>query len=82
MKEEEKLPNKIKLTLERVKSMNIELNYNNLNKYINDCIIIENDIEKINLINEQIDKSIQNDTSKIKFYPEENEKNDIFEKIK
>ena len=82
MKEGEKLPNKIKLTLERVKSMNIELNDNNLNKYINDCIIIENDIEKINLINEQIDKSIQNDTSKIKFYPEENEKNDIYEKIK
>ena len=82
MKEGEKLPNKIKLTFERVKSMNIELNDNNLNRYINDCIIIENDIEKINLINEQIDKLIQNDTSKIKFYPEENEKNDIYEKMK
>ena len=82
MKEGEKLPNKIKFTLEQVKSMDMEWNDNNLNRYINDCINIENDIDKINLINEQIDKSIQNDTSKIKFYPEENAQNEIYEKIK
>ena len=82
MKEGEKLPNKIKLILERVKSMNLEWNDNNLNKYIHDCIIIENDIDKINLINKQIDKSIQNDTSKIKFYSEENAENEIYKKIK
>ena len=81
-KEAEKLPNKIKLSLERIKSMNLDWDDKNLNKYINDCIIIENDIEKINLINGQIDKSIKNDTSNIRFFPEENSMNDIYEKIK
>ena len=45
----EKLPNKIKLSLE--KSKNIEQNKNELASFIHECIDIENNIEDINKIN-------------------------------
>ena len=50
----EKLPNKIKLSLE--KSKNIEQNKNELALFIHECIDIENNIKDINKINESIDK--------------------------
>ena len=42
-------------------------NNNNLNSYINDCINIENDIKKINSINESINRYNTNKEMKIKF---------------
>ena len=50
----EKLPNKIKFSLEKSKS--IEQNKNELASFINGCIDIENNIKDINKINESIDK--------------------------
>ena len=44
----EKLPKKIKLSLEKGKLINKEWDNNNLNSYINDCINIENNIKIIN----------------------------------
>ena len=69
LKEGEKLPNKIKTSMEKVKAMEKEWDDINLGKYINNCIIIENDIEKINIINQQINKCIENEEAKIpRFY--------------
>ena len=52
IKKIEKLPNKIKYSLEKGK----EINENNINNIINDCINIENIIEEINIINKNIKK--------------------------
>ena len=82
LKEGEKLPNKIKNSLKRVNSMDKEWDDINLNKYINNCIMIENDIEKINLINQQINKCLGNDTSQIIFFPNEDNINIFLAKIK
>ena len=82
LKEGEILPNKIKSSMNRIKSMKDEWDDINLGNYINNCIIIENDIEKINNINQQINKCIVNDTSKILFFPNENNINNILDKIK
>ena len=51
LRESEKLPNKIKNSLEKGKLIEKEWNDNNLNSLINDCINIENNIKKINEIN-------------------------------
>ena len=51
----EKLPNKIKISLEKGKNICNEWNKNDkLNKIINDCIIIENNIKEIKIINDII----------------------------
>ena len=53
LKNIEKLPNKIKISLEKGKLIEREWNNNiKLNSLINDCINIENDIKYINLIND------------------------------
>ena len=83
IKEGEKLPNKIKLSLEKGK--NIDKNwddYNQLSSLINDCINIENNINYINIINDSI--KICNDSNyKIKFLPDDdNEINKCLETIK
>ena len=75
----EKLPNKIKKSLDKGKS--IENNWNNndkLNSLINDCLNIENNINKINNINEGLEKFNLNQ-GKILFIRNENE---FIEKIK
>ena len=56
IKESEKLPNKIKISLEKGKLIDKEWNDDNLNSLINDCVNIENNIEEINKINENIKK--------------------------
>ena len=80
----EKLPEKIKLSLQKSKSMDKEWNNDNkLNLLINNCINIEKDILNINIINEKLKK--YNDSIKINmdFYPkEENELDDLFNNIK
>ena len=53
----EKLPNKIKISLEKGKIINSQWdNNNNLNSKINDCLEIENNIQSIKKINESIQK--------------------------
>ena len=53
IKESEKLPDKIKKSIEKGKIIEKEWNQNdnNLSSLINDCINIENNIKEINLIN-------------------------------
>ena len=76
IKQIEKLPNKLKLSLEKGKLIENEWNEENfkLNSLINDCINIENNIKEINIINENIIKfnSIKGD---IIFLPEEDDLN-------
>ena len=63
----EKLPNKIKISLEKGKLIDKEWDNNNkLKSLINDCINIENDINNINTINEKI-KECKSTNLEIKF---------------
>ena len=50
IKQSEKLPNRIKVSLEKGKLINKEFNDKELNSIINDCINIENNIDDINKI--------------------------------
>ena len=74
LKENEKLPNSIKISLEKGKSIEKEWNNNNnkLNSLINDCINIENNIKNLNLINDSI-KKYESIDSQLKFNYEEKE---------
>ena len=71
LKESEKLPNKIKISLENGKKINNEFNDKQLILLINDCINIENNIKEINVVNENIKKCKNSDDLKIRFFPEE-----------
>ena len=84
IKESEKLPNKIKISLEKGKKIDNEWNNNNseLNSLINDCINIENYINDILLINQNIKKINTDSDIHIKFIPEENEINNFLKTIK
>ena len=84
IKESEKLPNKIKISLEKGKIIDNEWNKNNkINSLINDCINIENNIKIIKDINESL-KKCKSIKSKIKFFPEDIgvENNELFTVIK
>jgi len=80
IKDSEKLPNKIKISLERGKIIEKEWNNDNkLNSLINDCINIENNINEINTINNKIQNiKDYNDNIVIKFLPDEENKIDEF----
>ena len=78
----EKLPKKIKTTLENGKLINKEWDKENLNKYINDCINIENNIKTINEYNQSINKYKNNEKIKINFEPQEESLNYFLETIK
>ena len=83
IKQTEKLPNKIKNSLEKGKIIENEWNENNnkLNSLIHDCINIENNINDINIINCNIKK--YNDIKKnLIFIPEENDINSFINTIK
>ena len=56
IKEGEKLPNRIKISLKKGKIIEKEWNSNELNNMIYDCINIENTLADINKINEYIKK--------------------------
>ena len=56
IKECEKLPNKIKLSLEKGNLMNKEYDDKKLNLFIYNCINIENNIKEINIIKEKVEK--------------------------
>ena len=77
----EKLPKQIKLSLEKGKLLDKEWDENNLYAYINDCINIENNIKKINVINENSNKFKNNKNIKIEFYPKEGTFNTFLETI-
>ena len=82
LKEYEKLPNNIKISIERGKIMENEWNdEKKLSILINDCINIENNIKNINLINEKINKVCSNN-SNIEFNPKEEEINKILDTLK
>ena len=81
IKESEKLPNKIKKSIEKGKIIEKEWNDNNLSSLINDCIIIENNINDINKINDNIIKSDTNIKSKIEYNVEEKEINNLIDSI-
>ena len=68
----EKLPKRIKESLEKGSLIDKEWDKNKLNFLINNCIIIENNISDIKKINENIEKC-KIIESEIKFTPEQNE---------
>ena len=75
IKDSEKLPNKIKLSLEIGKKIDEKWNENNkLNLLINDCINIEKNISEINKINEKSIKYKNLEEIKIKFILKKREK--------
>jgi len=83
IKEGEKLPNKIKMTLEKSKLIDNEWNDNNkLISIINICIKIENNIKDINLINNNINKCKLNKDLKIDFSIDNEFSNKYIENIK
>ena len=82
IKESEKLPNKIKISLEKSKIIEKEWNDDKLNILINECINVEDNIKAINEINENIKKCKENKNKKIQISPQENEINEFSEKIK
>ena len=71
IKEGEKLPSKVKISLDKGKAINNEWNNKNkLGTLINDCVNIENNIKDINLINDSIKKYNLITDLEIKFSPE------------
>ena len=78
----EKLPKRIKLSLEKGKLINEEWDRNKLTSYINDCINLENNIKIINKINENIIQCKKNGNIKIKFYSKEDSLNNFIDLIK
>ena len=65
IKQSEKLPNTVKISLEKGKKINNEWNDDKLNSLIYDCINIENNIKEINTINEKLEKCHSNSNIKI-----------------
>ena len=80
IKESEKLPNKIKISLEKSKLID-KYNDNELSFLINECLNIETNIQEINLINQNIIKGTNSTNIIINFNIEEKEKNKFFESI-
>ena len=80
IKESEKLPNKIKISLEKSKLID-KYKDNELSFLINECLNIETNIQEINSINKYIIKGINSNNIKIKFNIEEGEKNKFFESV-
>ena len=80
IKKIQKLPLKIKTSLEKGKSMENEWNNNDkINSLINDCINVENNLKDINLINENIEKFNKCEKLNLKFL---NETDKLITKIK
>ena len=83
-KKNEKLPNKIKLSLKNTNIVDNDWNdESKLSSLINYCTNIENNINEVNIINEKIKQSKSNKIDKIQFFPEkDNEINNFLESIK
>ena len=77
------MPNKIKKSLENRKISDNEWNNNEkIITIINECIIIEKNIKNIFNFNDKVKKFNSTLNFKFKFYPNENEINNILEKLK
>ena len=82
-KESEKLPNKIKISLEKGKLIDNEFNDNDkLSSIINDCIHIEKIIKNINIIMNNIKKYHLNSKKKLEFCSEKDSIDNFLLKIK
>ena len=82
IKESEKLPKKIKNSLEKGKSIENEWNDdNNLCSLINDCLNVEKDIKQINDLNKIINKSKSNKSINVTFKCGEKQTNAILDKL-
>ena len=81
IKETEKLPNKLRTSIEKGKLIQID-NKNNLNYLINDCIIIETNMKKIKIIQDNINKANNFENLSLEFYPNEEGINAIINTIK
>ena len=81
IKKSEKLPQKVKISLEKGKSLKKDWKEDNLSNIINDCIQIEKNIENINMITEKINKFNLNDNVEI-ILPDEVDINNILKSIK
>jgi len=83
IKESEKLPNKIKILLEKGKISDNEWKDNNkLSSIINNCINIEDNIKNINIINDNIKKCKLNNEKNIDFNIEEDHLENFIKNIK
>ena len=82
IKECGKLPDKIKISLDKGKLIEKEKNDNKLNLLINECITMENNIKSITIIQENIKKFNNLYNFEINFYPEEEGINSIVNTIK
>ena len=82
IKECEKLPNKIKISLEKGKSIENDDKEDKKVFLINGCIKIENNLKEINNLNENINKFNKLNKINIKFTPEEDEIKSELERIK
>jgi hypothetical protein len=83
MKESEKLPNKIKISLEKGKLIDNQLNENDkLNLLINDCLDMENTIKNINFINDKAKKYDEQSNLEMNFFPENENDINLIEPIK
>ena len=80
MKDFEKLPDKIKLSLEKSKN-NEEIN-NNIYILLKECTEIENNINKINEINLNMNNIYKSKDIRIEFINKEDEMNKLIENIK
>ncbi len=85
VKEGEKLPDKVKLSIEKGKAINNDWNdkdQNKLSSLINDCVNIENNITNINKINDSIKKCNLIKDLKIKFSPDKKGIDEFLNSIK
>ena len=83
IKNSEKLPNKIKYSLEKCRNLDKEdYNENEISILINECLNIENNIKDIKNVNENIKKCNNANNLEILFSPEEDGVNKFLEDIK
>ena len=82
IKDCEKMPNKIKISLEKGRLLNMEWNDNKLSSIINDCINIEDNIKNIHIINDNIKKCKINIDIKFYFIPDAEDNDDFIKSIK
>ena len=80
--ETQKLPKKVEVLLKNGRMIDNNYNKNELNRMINDCIIIEKNINEIKNIKDKFEKCKNYKTRKFKFYPEIDKIDIILEKLK
>ena len=81
IKENEKLPNKIRILLEEGMKAENEWDYNKLSLLINTCLKIENNIKEINIIDDNL-KKYKEDNFELQFNPGEEEIKQFMETLK